>query len=565
MGPPAGVGPPSGMGDMGEMMKMMGGSPPKKEFYPSLMDVKEFSPEQRDNVSRQAHERMQSGASLLSAGLDRLNGAVPKDDYVAMDQATAQMREGLTQFESGVAAHRAVVEGKPPRDVALQWFRREMNLSQPVAVSINSGTSWFHAGVMTLLIVFAVVMIWMYFFKMRRAAVLLRSLTGETPAVSPPGGAAVAPVARSPPTPTTDAIPVSAPAPRSNRWAGKLRVAAVFDETPNVKTFRLTNPLGGILPFDYLPGQFLTVTATIDGKPVKRSYTIASSPTQRDYVELTIKHEEGGAVSGFFHEHVNEGELVDCSGPSGSFIFTGRECKCILMIAGGVGITPLMSVLRYLTDRSWPGDIFLIHSVHSPQDLIFREELAYLQRRHPTLRVIFTVSHPEGTDWSGASRRITKEFIKASVPDLPSRYVHVCGPVPMMETVRKELLELGVPAGRIKTEAFGPALGKPEPTQAPPPTSAEAPAEVALPTVSFSVSEKSAPFPPDKTILDVADQVGVDIDNSCRVGTCGTCRVKLLAGTVSMAVEEGLEPGDRDKRIILACQAKSSGDVTVEA
>jgi ferredoxin-NADP reductase len=262
---------------------------------------------------------------------------------------------------------------------------------------------------------------------------------------------------------------------------------------------------------------------------------------------------------------VKAGDLLDFSGPSGAFIFTGRECKCILMIAGGVGITPLMSVRRYLTDRSWPGDIFLIHSVHSPQDLIFREELDYLARRHPKMRVILTVSHPEGTDWAGPSGRITKEFIASSVPDLPSRYVHLCGPVPMMETVRKELLELGVPAARIKTEAFGPALGKPEPTPALPPTAADARAQVALPTVSFSESEKSAPLPPDKTVLDVADQIGVDIDNSCRVGTCGTCRVKLVSGTVSMAIEDGLEPGDRENRIILACQAKSTGDVTVEA
>jgi ferredoxin len=132
------------------------------------------------------------------------------------------------------------------------------------------------------------------------------------------------------------------------------------------------------------------------------------------------------------------------------------------------------------------------------------------------------------------------------------------------------LAELGVPPERVKTEAFGPALGKPEPT--PPPAAApagdgvqEKVARVALPTVTFSLSDKSAPLPPDKPILDVADQIGVEIDNSCRVGTCGTCRVKLLSGQVSMAVEDGLEPGDKEKGIILAYQAKSTGNVTVEA
>ncbi|MBX9584268.1 MAG: 2Fe-2S iron-sulfur cluster binding domain-containing protein, partial [Gemmataceae bacterium] len=344
--------------------------------------------------------------------------------------------------------------------------------------------------------------------------------------------------------------------------SGRLRVARVFQETPDVKTFRLMNPLGGVLPFTYLPGQFLTVAAPTDGKPVKRGYTIASSPTQHDYAEITVKHAPGGVVSGYLHDRVKEGDLLDCSGPSGSFGFTGRECKCILLIGGGVGITPMMSVLRYLTDRAWAGDIYLLYSAHSPQDIIFREEIEYLRRRHPNFRAVVTVSHPEGTDWAGQTGRLTKELITRSVPDLATRYVHICGPVPFMEAVKTELAALGVPTERIKTEAFGPALGKPEPSR--PPASPPA-TGVALPTVTFAKSDKSAPLPPDLTVLDVADHVGVPIDNSCRVGTCGVCRVKLLSGAVTMAVEDGLEPGDKEKNIVLACQAKATGDVAVEA
>jgi ferredoxin-NADP reductase len=325
------------------------------------------------------------------------------------------------------------------------------------------------------------------------------------------------------------------------------------------------NPMGGVLPFAYLPGQFLTLTVLTDGKPVKRTYTIASSPTQHDYVEVTVKHETGGVVSGYLNDQVKEGDLLDCSGPSGSFVFTGRECKCLLLIGGGVGITPLMSVIRYLTDRAWPGDIYLIYSVHGPKDFIFREEIEYLARRHPNFRVVVTVSHPEGTDWTGQTGRVTKELIAKSVPDLASRYVHLCGPVSMMEAVKRELAELGVPTGRIKTEAFGPALGRPEPVVAAPSLVPPDGTAVALPTVTFARSHKAAPLAPDKTVLDVADQVGVPIDNSCRVGTCGTCRVKVLSGEVTMAVEDGLEPGDKGNNFVLACQAKATADVSVEA
>lgn len=570
-GPPQGVPGPMG-GMMNEMMERMG-APQPKQMYPRLMDLPDLPMEERAEIQREAHQRMTAGAKLLSEGIDELSRSAPTDDFVAMQAATAKMREGLAQFESGLAAHRAIAEGKAPRNVALQWFKREMNLLPPAGVQPSGFRLWgmnlFHTAIMAVLVVFAAGMIWMYFFKMRRAALLLQDLTGGD-AVSQTGLISDGQQVRGA-LPVAEQIHAAASAPQARRkWSGMLRVSRVFQETPDVKTFRFMNPVGGALPFSYLPGQFLTVAVPVDGKAVKRSYTIASSPTQRDYAEITVKHADQGAVSGYLHERVKPGDVLEFSGPSGSFTFTGRECKCILLIGAGVGITPLMSVLRYLTDRSWPGDIYLLYGCSTSQNVIFREELDYLQRRHPNLHVVITISHPEESDWKGSTGRITKELITQSVPDLASRYVHICGPVPMMESVKKMLSEIGVPKERIKSEAFGPALGKPEPTRTKPaPPSGvgavEQSAQVALPTVKFALSDKSAPLPRDETILDAADQVGVDIDNSCRLGTCGTCRVKLLSGSVTMEVEDGLEPDDKEAGIILACQAKSGRDVTVEA
>ena len=543
------------------MMSGMHGPPPK-ELYPSLMSLPALSAEQRKQVEQKADERIRGGNSLMVEAVDALAGSAASQDYAAMHEATVKLHEGMTQLESGIAARRALAEGRAPPEVALEWFRREMNLPISAAPPFGLlGDMQFHIVVITILGAFAAVMIFMYFYKMRRAAHLLQALTGGGPST---------PLAGSTP-PLPEARPISAPpataasVPVAKKWSGKLRVGRIFQETPDVKTFRLMNSLGGALPFSYLPGQFLTVAIAPDGRLMKRSYTIASSPTQHDYAEIAVKHEDEGIVSGFLHNHVKEGDLLDFSGPSGFFTFTGRECKCILLIGGGVGITPLMSVLRYLTDRSWPGDIFLLYCIKTPHDIIFREELDYLQRRQPNLRVVITVSRPEGTDWKGPTGRITKELIVQSVPDVASRYVHICGPVPMMEVAKKMLIELGVPSGRMKTEAFGPALGKPEPIL---PTAAAAPlvgSEVSLPTVTFSVSDKSAPLPPDKSILEVADEIAVEIDNSCRIGTCGTCRVKLLSGEVTMAVEDGLEPGDKERGMILACQAKATANVEVEA
>jgi len=563
----ASPGTSAGGGMMGEMSKMMEGmhGVPPKQLYPTLMSLPTLSAEQRQQVEQQADERIRSGNALMAEAVDALAQGAASQDYAAMHEATVKLHEGMTQLESGIAARRALAEGRAPPQVALDWFKREMSLPLSAAPASAGllGSVRFHFVIIAILTAFTVAMISMYFFKMRRAAHLLQDLTGGAPPVSlaktitaaPAPGILSAPVAPS-------ITPAAQPA--SRKWSGKLRVGRIFQETPDVKTFRLMNPLGGPLPFSYLPGQFITVAVAPDGESVKRSYTIASSPTQHDYAEICVKHEEGGVVSGFLHNNVHEGDLIEFSGPSGFFTFTGRECKCILLIGGGVGITPLMSVLRYLTDRSWPGDIFLLYCVGTSRDIIFREELDYLQRRHSNLRVVITVSRPEGTDWKGQTGRISRELILQSVPDVATRYVHICGPVPMMEAARKMLVELGVPDGRIKTELFGPALGKPEPIL-PPAVSLPVGVAISLPTVTFSASDKSAPLPPDKCILDVADEIGVEIDNSCRVGTCGTCRIKLLSGEVTMAVEDGLEPGDKENGIILACQAKSTGNVVVDA
>src|SRR5262245_24529569 len=186
---------------------------PAKELYPSLMTLPELTPERRAEVERQADERMRSGTALLSRALDRLAGATPANDYAAMQEATAQMREGLALFESGLAARRALAEGKAPRDIALQWFKREMNLVSPGEPERRVGPfglSWFHFFLMVVLVGFAAAMLWMYFRKMRRAADLLKRLTDSGPVA---GRGAHAPL-------PSDAPPAPPPAERDGARAG---------------------------------------------------------------------------------------------------------------------------------------------------------------------------------------------------------------------------------------------------------------------------------------------------------------------------------------------------------
>jgi glycine betaine catabolism B len=358
---------------------------------------------------------------------------------------------------------------------------------------------------------------------------------------------------------------------RSKHWAGQLRVAQVFDETPDVRTFRLVSTTGHRLPFDFLPGQYLNLSLKIDGKKVRRSYTIASSPSRIGSCELTVKREERGLSSRHLHDAVRAGDLLDVIAPAGRFTFTGGEAGGVLLIAGGVGITPLMSMIRYLTDLSWPGTIDLVFSVKAERDIIFRDELDALRKRHPNLRVNTTLTRDAGEGWTGERGRITPALLARVVPGIASRLVHICGPTEMIDPTRRMLRDLGVPDESIREESFA------SPSRS---TSAEAgPAEPAvngskLPamdttsgeaTITFARSGKSARVPEGRTVLEVAEALGVAINYDCRAGICGRCKVKLIAGRVVMDAEDALNAGDRANDLILSCQAHGIDQVEVDA
>lgn len=539
--------------EMEGMMRQML-NPPPKELYPTLMSLPELSAKKRTEIEREAHARMTSGTKQMSLGLTRMPQLVERKDYKALQSATEQMRQGLAQFESGLAAHRALADGKAPKDIALEWFRTTMSLPTPESLEnatlASSTPPWFHPAIMTLLVGFAVLMVGMYFFKMHRATTLVAALSGAT------GPAAVASSVAVPNPVSPTAAPIVPSGPLPGSWSGKLRVARIFQETPDVKTFRLAGPSEAAFPFTFEPGQFVAISVPVEGKTVKRSYSIASSPCCHGWCDITVKHSTGGVVSGYLHDNVKEGDLLDAAGPWGRFTFRGQEAPSVVFVAGGVGITPLMSSIRYLTDQSWPGRIDLLYACSSANNIIFREELEYL-RRHPNLHVTFVLSKEESPSWTGPRGHITKELLQELVPDLTSRRIHLCGPPPMMSALQEQLAALGVAAKQIHTELFiSPEIGAP---------SKAAPIGSVTYDCAFARSNKTAASQPGQTVLETAEQSGVHIDYSCRQGFCGVCKVKLLEGSVSMAVEDGLAPEEKAAGLVLACQAIQQSNVRIDA
>jgi ferredoxin-NADP reductase/DMSO/TMAO reductase YedYZ heme-binding membrane subunit len=377
---------------------------------------------------------------------------------------------------------------------------------------------------------------------------------------------------------TAAPVPASAgvPAAKPKHWSGKLRVVKVFRETPDVRTFRLVSTVGPRLPFDFLPGQFLNLSFVIDGKKVNRSYTIASSPTRIGSCELTVKREPKGTASRHLHDCVDVGTLIDVYAPAGRFTFTGTEADSLVMIAGGVGITPLMAKIRYLTDIGWAGQIYLVFSVKTERDIIFRDELDYLRSRFPNLHVTVTLTRAEGSGGGWERGRISAELLSRVVPELSTRRVHICGPTEMTDLTREMLLDLGVPAEWIKLESFtsparataqAPAAAGTNGTLAATAQTSE-PAATAVngaATLTFARSGKSSPIAARKTVLEAAEDLGVSINYDCRAGICGQCKIKLLAGHVTMETQDALTPADRSNNLILSCQARCIDQVVVES
>jgi ferredoxin-NADP reductase len=225
-----------------------------------------------------------------------------------------------------------------------------------------------------------------------------------------------------------------------------------------------------------------------------------------------------------------------------------------------------MAKIRYLTDLAWPGQIRLIFSVKTAEDFIFRDELEALQQRFANLRVTVTATREADPNWRGERGRISPELLERVAPNLTASRVHLCGPTEMTKPIIEMLRQLGVPEDHIKFESFASPSRNHNSAAEPPSVSAAtfiAPSEDA--TLEFSRSGRSVGDLHGQTILEIAEEEGIEIPYECRAGVCGQCKTRLLRGNVVMDAEDALDSKDRSQGLILSCQARCVDDVFVDA
>ncbi|OGD45476.1 hypothetical protein A3K69_06365 [Candidatus Bathyarchaeota archaeon RBG_16_57_9] len=224
-------------------------------------------------------------------------------------------------------------------------------------------------------------------------------------------------------------------------------VKETIQRTPDVRSIRFNRPKG----FSYLPGQYIFIGLRVGGKYREKHFTISSSPTEPDHLEITKRltgHEFADALAA-----LKVGDRVSIDGPEGDFTFAG-EYEKILPLTGGIGITPVRSMLRYCMDMKLGTDVVLLYSNSSENDIVFKDELEEMRKSNKKLNVIHTITQPIG-GWKGLTGRINGMMIREAVPDFMDRVSYVCGPPMMVDDMVKVLRkELRMPGKKVKYEYF---------------------------------------------------------------------------------------------------------------
>jgi len=339
-----------------------------------------------------------------------------------------------------------------------------------------------------------------------------------------------------------------------------LTCCRVVDETHDVKTFEFRTEDGLAVRFE--PGQFMTVSANVQGQTVERCYTISSPPTRPYLVSITVKRIPGGVMSNWLHGNMKPGGQLRAYGPSGTFTATASAAPKSLYLSAGSGIIPLMSMTRASLDLGLDRDIAFVHSARTPADIVFREELQRLAKLSPQLKLFFVCEGVgDESNWPGATGRLSLPLLSKWLPDYADREVFTCGPAGYMSAVRDLLREGGHDPARYHQESFDISAGA---AQAPAPTEVGTGAAQETFTVKLSRSSRTFTMSASDTVLAAAKKAGVAIASSCSQGVCGTCKTRLLEGAVDMKHNGGIRDREIQKGFRLLCCSRPTSDLVLE-
>ena len=336
----------------------------------------------------------------------------------------------------------------------------------------------------------------------------------------------------------------------------KLVVDTIVKESTTIKSFYLKPSNGRVLK-PYLPGQFVPVRIPLDTESIIRNYTISDWPGN-DHYRITVKRENRGKASRYLHDNVKEGHELEVGKPMGNFTLSMETEIPVILLSGGVGITPMLSMLEFIAKNQPKRTVYFIHSStnSSVQPMIGR--LRELEKQHSNIHLFIHHSRPHGKevpqiDFDNTGL-IEMKFLESVLKGVTGEY-YLCGPIGFMETMYGYLQQMDVDWRMIHYEFFGEGKlleGNPIFTDS----------KSESYTINFKESGKSIVWNEKASnILEVAEANGIFPNFSCRTGSCGTCEAKILSGNVEYDFEPFI-PVMKGKA--LTCCAKPSSDLTIE-
>ena len=349
-----------------------------------------------------------------------------------------------------------------------------------------------------------------------------------------------------------------------------LKVKKIVQETKDAISIVFEQPAKGKI--NYKSGQFLTLIAPVQGKEVRRAYSLCSSPFVDEDLAVSVKRVDNGLMSNWLPDNLKAGSSLKVMEPMGQFTteYKKDQKRHLTMFAGGSGITPMMSLIKSLLTQEPDSIVSLIYCNRNVDSIIFKDAFTQLEAKYEGRLHVIHVLDEAPMNWQGYSGLLNHDMLTKLFERIPNWGIEkttylMCGPEGMMKNVDTLLQEHHIPKEKVFKESFvSPTIAK-EQKKDTAPSAEKIEKKAREVTIRYDGHEYKVLVQPDRAILETALDAGIDLPYSCQSGLCTACRGKALSGKVKLDEEEGLSQSEREEGYVLTCVGHPmTDDVVIE-